>query len=293
MTTFDTVERSQQDACPAELYDFVGPSKTWRLTTYESDVTYLGNVYSAVASARSNISTVDFSTDQTDITVQIPASHELAQTYVAGVPMRDLLVTVTRIHLPFMVVSQFWQGYASSLQMAQRMASFRVPSGTNDALVTDIPAVAAQRLCNHTLYDSRCTILRGAGYTVTTTIASISTDGKTIGSVLPVPAGTNDTLAGVVTLVPWSFTGEILHVASGERRTVVVENSTTSFQLQAAFPLSLIHAGDVIQIFAGCTKTMGQCSSPKFNNGVNHGGHPYMPSSNIFYVGLQGALYSF
>lgn len=287
--SFDSLERSQQGAGPAELYDFVTPLTTFRLTTFQSDVVYLGNTYTATTGARSNISVPDLATDQADITISIPATHTLAKAYANGIPMRDLLVTLTRAHLPTMVVSQFWQGYASGIAFDDTLAIFRVPSGMNDALATDVPSVVAQKLCNHVLYDARCTINPGTGYTVTTTIAAISADGRTFTLASPTPAPTATVISGVATTVPWALHGQFTHSPTNERRTITDQTSTTVVTVQAQFPNGSLHVGDLVVVLAGCDHSMPTCASAKFNNGVNHGGHPYMLPSNIFYLGLLGS----
>jgi hypothetical protein len=290
--SFDSLERSTQQGTPAELFDFVAPAKTWRLTSHEGDVTYGGNTYSAVTGSRSTIAIPDMADNQSEVTIQLPALHDLPQTYIAGITMRELLVTITRVHLPTAIGMQFWQGYASDISFSKGQASLRIPSGTNDALAMDVPSVCAQRLCNHVLYDNQCTVAR-AGFQLVTTIASgssISADGKTITLAAGTPGPLSTSIDGVAVLVPWALHGELLHPASGERRTIIDQPSTTTVVLQAPFPSNVIGPLSPVTVFAGCSHDIFTCDQ-KFSNGVNHGGYPYLTLSNIFYTGLVTSRY--
>jgi uncharacterized phage protein (TIGR02218 family) len=269
---FDDVEQSTQDGAPAELYTFVTPTITHRLTSFENDVVFGGQTYTAVPLARSTINVVDVATDQTEAVIELPASHTLAQTYANGIPVRQVEVTIVRYHPVWAVSLQIWNGFASGLSFKDDTAAFRVPSGTADALETDVPSVIAQRLCNHILYDDMCQIAR-ASFQVNTTINSISTDGRTI-TVNSVGAFTVDKLVH----------GEMLHNTSTERRTITVQNGS-SLSIQCEYPRGVVSIGDAVTLFAGCDHTLDTCKA-KFNNVLNFGGHPQLPKSNIFYIGV-------
>jgi hypothetical protein len=214
--SFDSIERSVQDSVTAELYELVGPAQTYRITSFGTDVTFGGRVYTATTAARSSLSVVDLGSDQSDVTLQIPATHPIAQYYAVGVPPRELLVTLTKFHVTWGVSSQFWQGYASSISFAGDTATFRVPSGTNDALALDMPSVVVQRTCNHVFGDAQCTIAL-SGFTVATSITTISADARTIGIAGVVPSVPN-------TQSPWALHGYV-QSASGERRTIIDQPS--------------------------------------------------------------------
>lgn len=289
--TFDASERKQAAGPIAELYDCVTPLITYRLTSYESDVVFSGNgqTYTATSGVRSSITVPDLATTQSDVTLQLPASHALAKAYVNGIPMRDLQITITRYHTVDNVWAQFWQGFASGIAYSGTTAAFRIPSGMNDSFSADVPSVVAQRLCNHVLYDSFCTI-NPASFQISTTISTISADGKTfdIGAATPGPQTT--VISGITQIVPWALHGLFTHVPSGEKRTITGQASTTNVTVQTQFPNFSLHVGDAILVNAGCDHSVVTCAL-KFSNGVNHGGHPYMLPSNIFYTGLLGSRF--
>lgn len=286
--SFDDVETSAVSAKPVELIEFDCYPTSYLVTTNESDVTYSARVYSAVASSRDSIQIVDLLTDQVSLGIEMPASHPLVQQYVNGVPPQSLRVTVTRYYPAFGVALVFWPtSYVSSLSFSGRTATFRVPSQTNDSFSIDCPSVCATKLCNNVLYDAQCAVAK-ASFKVATTITSISTDGKTIVLAATVPHPT----LGYPNGSAWSLHGELLHVASGATRTIIGEATDhKTLTIFTQFPNGLVTVGDSVDVYAGCDHTIATCDV-KFSNGVNHGGHPYLPIGNIFYQGLTHVSYT-
>lgn len=273
---FDDDEKSVSASAPIELYTFVTPTLTYRLTTFHKDIVYAANTYLATPASRSSLSITDVTDDDDALTIEVPASHALAQHYSNGVPPREVLVTLVRYQQVSGVGIQLWDGHVSSVAFRDRMASFRVPSTIADALATDCPGVLAQRWCNHVLYDARCGIAE-ASFDLATTIAAISTDGRTI--------TLNAATPGATLNVPWARHGYILHNASGERRTIADATSTTVLLLHVEFPRQSLTVGDAVTIQAGCDHSVTMCRD-KFANVINFGGHPNLPESNPFYISL-------
>ena len=294
--TFDQVEQSTALAGPVELFTFTSPTATWRRTSAPSDVTFGGNVYTAVPGGRDAIAIVDVAGDQSALAIDLIASDAIAQNFVNGVPPDSLLVTLVRYHPTYGVSLQFWSGYASAVSFKDRFASFRVPSLTFDALSLDVPSVCATRHCNNVLGDGQCTIAFtgsafGTPFQITNkTIASISGDGKTIvlSGTLPDPVEVDD--AG--TTAPYSLFGTLIHTPTGAQRTIIGEASDgKTLTLMAQFQNGVASVGDAVTVRAGCARTIKHCLN-RFNNVINFGGIPNLPPSNIFYVGLLAARYN-
>ena len=293
--TYDSVERSISSAAPAELYEFVTPTQTFRLTSHETDVVFGGNTYTAVTGSRSNLVTADLKADPGELVVEIPAAHALAQTFANGVPPESVLATITRFHPPSGVSIQLWKGYVQGLSFKKSggegpMAAFPIPPKTADALAFDIPAWIASRICNNVLYDTNCTVSDAdAANFKNTTIASISSDGLIIG--VTSLAGSNIGIGGR------AKGGYLKHTPTLEQRTIIdqippgtVGSPGLSLTIQCAFPTGSIHVGDAISVYRGCDHTLNTCVTD-FSNGINFGGHPFLPPSNVFYVGLVLARY--
>lgn len=278
---FDDFELSVEDSEPIELYTFVAPSLTRRLTSYHRDVDFGGNTFLATPTSRSNLQIVDVHEDQFDATVEVPASDPMAQHYANGVAPREVSCLIQRYQPAAGVALQMWFGYVESLSFKGRMASWRVPSGVAEALELDCPSVVTSRLCQHILYDARCSKLR-TDFDVATTVSAISPDGKTITTVGSVPAA----ISGVA----WALHGELLHGPTSERRTITAQPALNQFTLQCEFGGGVggVSIGDAVTIFAGCDHSRTQCRV-KFANVINFGGHPDLPRTNPFYYGLKAA----
>lgn len=273
--SFNDFEQSIAASAPVELYTIVTPAATYRLTSFQSDIVFGGNVFIATPASRSGIHVVDMHNDSYDASLELPATHAVAMLYANGVPPRSVEVTIQRYQPSSGIAIQLWHGFVVQVTYRGRMATFRIPALTADALKMDCPSVLAQRMCNHVLYDGRCQILR-ADFDLAETITSISSDGKTI------EVGS---MPGVVGGVSWALHGEILHIPSGERRTIVGVPTATSVAIDLEFPSGSLAVGHSVTIFAGCDHTIDQCKT-KFNNVLNFGGMPSLPKTNVWYVGL-------
>ena len=170
---FDDDEQSVQDATPAELYTAVAPLGTWRWTSYQNDLEVGGDTYTAVAGSRSNLSLGGLGDDLGELVIELPASHELPQTYADGIPVREIAVTVARYHVATGTSLQLWAGYASSLVFRKRTAALHVPSLVEEVLSREVPSVLNRRLCNHVLYDARCSVAESGANIHTSTISAI------------------------------------------------------------------------------------------------------------------------
>jgi uncharacterized phage protein (TIGR02218 family) len=136
---------------------------------------------------------------------------------------------------------------------------------------SSVPGTFYQSQCNHCLYSSRCGISSEA-YKLRTTVLNISSNGASL--VLASSGGASQN---------WFKAGEIIRASDGERRMVVYQSGAS---IDLNYPFPNIKIGDTVDIYAGCDHTVGDCRD-KFNNIINFGGHPFIPSSNIFAVGFQ------
>lgn len=267
--TWQTDEQADEFSRPVELYVFQTPTTTYRLTSYYRDFVYGGNTYTSIPEARSNLITADASQSSSDdFSVEIPATHALAQAYAGFIPPREVVVTVLRYQPISNLAMAIGGGYVTALSFKGRMASFRVP-GASDAFATQINAVSASRICNHILYDSLCTLDRAA-FAVAATVIAITVDHKIV---------TVSTIGGHPD--QWFQHGEILHTTTQERRSISDQTGTV-VKVTYREPVS-VGIGDSITLYAGCDHTIGTCKT-KFSNVGNFGGLPRLPISNPFYI---------
>lgn len=261
--SFDSDERSISDSAPVELYEFVLPTQTIRLTSGAESLTYAANLYTAATLSRTSVP-VATQTSSTDVNVDLTLASPLTQAIITGVIPSKITVTIRRYQPVSATAIIIWSGYVGDVAVSGDNASLRIASLYAELLDTQVSTALLQRTCNHVLYDAQCTVARGAGQATTIT-------GTTNG-------GRNLTLSAVGAVTDQYFQhGEILHPITGERRTVLSQVGT-AVNILAAFPTGITNA---YTLFAGCNHSIGACRD-KFANVANFGGHPLLSFNNVF-----------
>lgn len=269
--TFPADEKSVTQSRPIELYEFTAPNNTYRYTSWYKDYSFGGDTYTAVPLSRTDVA----GTSQNDPpAVDITCDDEL-QIVVdfLRTQERSLTLKITRVQQVSGASLVWWEGEVSAITVQHGgRAKIRSESDFGNKLDSAIPGVSFQPLCNHRLYDARCTVLESAR-TTSTTIDSI-TDSVTI-VVNAVGANTHKN-------------GELIHTPSGERR-LIVDQSGTTLTIASPFPDSAsVSATDAVDVLEGCDHTVQTCRD-QFSNVENFGGHPYIPSINPVRAGLKAA----
>lgn len=265
-TTFDENERSASQSRPIDLYTIVTPTATYHVTSYARDINYLGQGYTALTMERSD---QDISQDATgrELTIRLPVSHGLVQSYASsGIPPRSVSVRVTRLQELSGEAQQDGFGFVQSLAMdGPHVAILRVPSLTDDAIKVKLPILSASRTCQHILFDRGCTpsSVDGPQRASFTAVASVVSQ---VGVTLTV-----NTLSGYPD--QWKQFGEVVHTATGERRTIL---SQVGSVLTINAPFVGLTVGDGVTVFAGCNHSVLDHCGSKFGNVRNFGGHPFV-----------------
>jgi len=262
VATFDDDERSTSGSRPIDLYTLATPTATYRLTSHIVDVTYGGFTFTALTMTRGNLQVGQDLTGR-ELVVYLPITHPIVQRFAAyGIPERQVIVTLQRLQEKSGEAMQAWQGFAQGISIDGNVALIRVPSVTDDAIKVKLPTVRAQHLCNHVLFDARCQVDRNA-YKVDTSVVSMTGRTLVISSIGGQPT-------------EWAApAGELLHVATGERRQILSQSGTT---LVLNVPFVGVAAGDAVTVFASCSHALSECKT-KFHNVVNFGGMPHMNSA--------------
>lgn len=267
MTDFDTDERSASGSRPIDLYQFALPSGTSYTTSYQTDVVYAGQTYTAVTMSRGNEQLAQDVTGR-ELVVYLPISHPIVQRYAgSGIPERQLLISHYRLQQTSGVAELQSQGFGTGLSIDGRLALIRVPAVTDDAMKIKLPVVAAQRICNHRLGDRQCAPNPGVDgpnlddVRQPTFIETISSSGTTI-EVTGTGGQPTD----------WATFGDLLHNASGERRFIKSQIGNT---ITIDVPFVGAAHGDALFLYPGCDHRISTCRD-KFFNVPNFGGHAYM-----------------
>ena len=262
-------ENSAHDGEPRELYEFIGPNTTYRYTSGTIAVTYLTNTYALVEGLRRSSVGSGSTDDPVALEVSIACSAQVVEDYGFTTPPRSLRLKVYRQQVNSAEFQTIWDGVVVAISAKGRMARIRSASQMGDRLSNTVPSVSIQRTCNHFLYDSHCTI-NAATYDLAVTVSVIDGAELTVNTI----GGASDS---------WYRAGKIVRDSDGESRTIVAQVGTL-LTLHSAF--GVLAVGNAMTLYAGCDHTVQTCNE-KFNNTVNFGGHPMIPQSNPFLVGLR------
>lgn len=261
--SFDDDERSTSQNRPVDLYTITTPTITYRVTSHPVSVLFGGNTYTALTMSRGNLQVSQDLTGR-EIVLYLPIDHPLVQRFAAtGIPEHDVTVTLLRLQSVSGQAFQQWSGFVQGLAIDGHTALFRVPSLTDDAMKVRLPVVAAQRLCNHVLYDSGCTLDR-AGFAIQPPTVFITGQ-----------SGSTVTVSSVAGSVDHRFQyGEAVH--STQQRRMILEQIGTV--LTVNMPFVGVNNGDGLVLYSGCDHRILTCRD-KFGNVVNFGGHADMLTS--------------
>jgi hypothetical protein len=263
-------EISVHDGKPIELYKFVGTYANFFYTSGPKLVDFLGDDYIPLAIKRSEVKSGTQEDDGLDLSIELPASSDLAQTYGFSETPPELTLTVYRYHrgAPGDYVV-YWIGPVTNINTTAGVSQIRSPSALSYSLSGNLPNVYYQSPCNHTLFDPRCGVLEEDWAELTTANAI---DGREI-TVLSVGALDGLLIGGEISL------------ASGERRMIVGQAGTV---LTVNFPFFGLTPPAAVSLVPGCDYAyLGDCSATKFNNQPRFGGMPFIPDENIFESGME------
>lgn len=265
--TYTTLETSRDDGAPLELYLFSRGVERWTWTSGDVPVVWQGATYIPAVISRDE-------PDQDQqragpLTLTVPRDNEVAGLFRVFVPASTLGLTVYRAHRDDLAdIIPWWQGRVRAVEW--RGSEALIHAEPLDAMLERQALRRAYGLnCQHMLYDLRCKISAEA-FRVAGAVANVTGTSITAAVFAGQPDG-------------WWVSGYV-RVAQQDYRMVVAHTGDTVEVLSAFEDLA---PGDAIEAFAGCARTLAVCRS-KFDNAVNYGGFPWIPTENPFEVGLAG-----
>ena len=246
-------------AISIELYTFTSGGVVYRYTSHSQNVEHESEVYAraTISSSIRNSARVSDSEMEVAIARDVPI---VTERILSGV---QLPIDVVLVRLDGEESRTAWRGRVSGSTVRGAEVRVSVPSWASTALNEPIPRVKYQRLCNHRLYDDRCQVDPDE-FKIETTIASISGDSLDVTSVDSEPDH-------------WLRHGVLHHLASGEKRRIISQVSTT---LHLAMPIPGASTSDAVELFAGCDLSIATCFS-KFDNRNNFGGTPFIAAEDL------------
>lgn len=262
--TYIVTDKSTQDAYPALLFDFAQGAEVWRFCNLTTDVSYLTNTY--VASSV-DIGSLDQSAsiDKSTLQIKLPRDNSLAIAILNDVGDEPISVTVFRGHVDDGNYVTYWKGRVSSQSTARDEVSLEC-----EPIFTSMkrPGLRAryQKTCRHALYQRGCTLTDSDFADVASTTA---VSGRTV------------TLASNPNADPNYYQGGMIEYNSVKR--YVINHSGTTITLMRSFDDLEIevttNGATAVTLYPGCDHTKATCRD-KFNNLVNYGGFPFIPTKN-------------
>lgn len=266
-------EKSVHGSKPIELYEFLSVFKNYYYTSHSEEVVFQDRTYKPISIERSSVKVNASNGDPQELKISLPSKTDIIMDYGVQITPPVIEITVYRLQLGLTPYNSnyeiYWKGVIANVQVAGNIAALISPSVLGNALASSVPSVFYQSPCNHVLFDERCKMSRAA-YMNAATITAINDNVITLSTTGGRPAG-------------FFVAGEIFNTISNERRMIIAQSGN---DISINFPFGTGKVGDTVEITAGCNHAFnGDCKN-RFNNQINFGGFPYIPSDNPFTEGL-------
>jgi uncharacterized phage protein (TIGR02218 family) len=269
--TYSSVETSEADGNPVELYCFARGTSIWRYTSASHDFDTSGmidepfdGVYSARYIRRGAVAQSS-EPSRNSLSLEVARDLELLAVFrdlsIPGV----MAVTVFRLQRldDEAQITTLWSGRVLGVAWTADGARLECEPSSASLARNALRQLYARR-CTHVLYDNLC---RALPVPIVTALTAVS------GRQIAVTPGT---------LPAGELAGGWVESLSGDKMAMIVANDAEMATLM--MPESFA-PGDAVRFYRGCDKTMETCQS-RFNNLDNYGGFPFIPQKNPFNAGI-------
>jgi uncharacterized phage protein (TIGR02218 family) len=271
--TYSTKDLSTQDGEPELRFLFTQGATAYRYTNRpyivsDSNETWLPSSIENTEVNQSN----ELAKDPVKIT--LPRDNALALTFLGGSPDEITTLTIFRLHEGTDPVA-YWKGRVSGSSISEDAVTLNCENIFTSMRRSGLRA-RYQKNCRHALYSPQCgvdlatyadaaTAVAASGYTVTIELDSgVREDGY--------------------------YNGGILDDGTGKRYiTRHVGTTLTLMQPPRYLITEMDSAGISVTLYPGCNHAISHCQD-KFDNLLNYGGFPYIPSKNPFANEITGSV---
>lgn len=258
----DTYEISASDSAPVEIYDYGYSGHSYRYTSSDEIEVVDSLSYTPIPITRSELKPAIVK-EKASLTVTLPIACELAEVFRVSPPSEVVTLTIRRYNRASGVKRVIWMGRVINAKFTNLELEL-----SHESIMTSVQRTILTRTyqkgCPYTLFRSGCNLDE--------TAFKVSTNAHAI-------AGNTVTILGTFTDNHFAG-GEFRYMSSitgiMERR-FVISNVGGAITLDR-FPYGLL-AGMPIDVLPGCAHNIADCKN-KFNNLVNYGGQPYIPTKN-------------
>jgi uncharacterized phage protein (TIGR02218 family) len=258
--TYDLRETSMQAGEPIELYEFVWGANLLRFTSAKTTQLYNGYLWQPALIQRGSI---DFTTEKgrNNLKLAVVRDFAIADLFRVMPPNDVIVVTVHRVHAGDSDGAVIWSGRVLNCEWTGSTASLNCEPISSSLQRVGLRRMY-QRQCPHVLYGTACGVNKSL-FDVVSTLSAV--------------AGVTLTSTAFGSLAAGYLAGGFIEF--GTERRFITEH--TGDMITVNLPLYALEVGDTITAYAGCDHSLGTCHS-KFNNTLNYGGMPYIPTKNPF-----------
>lgn len=260
--TYSPYELSTALGSPAELYRFtyLNVQHTW--SSGDVEFTYNSDVYKPYPIQRS-AAVMTQVTEKATLDLTVPIDNPISALFNAGPPESTIGITVFRRHRI--------DDDEQYITIFKGRVGAREIRGHEAVLSCEPVSVSAKRIglrlvydviCPHSLYDSRCKVLR-TSFQVDAVILSLD--------------GTTAIVQGAAEFPDGWFSYGVVEVGSVSRMI----NKHEGAGLTLMHPLPQETIGQACVLLPGCDKLRSTCDQ-KFSNIPNYGGFSWLPEKNPF-----------
>lgn len=262
---------------PIDLFRFVLDEDVWTLTSGDTSIVYNSETYVPAEGLKRSDPEIRNEISRANLEVELDVLHALSQTLLTGFLERVLTLTVYTQDQELASTSITWKGRLSSQKPLKKTLKLSFES-----VFTSLrrPGLRAryQKTCRHVLYQNGCN-LSASDFAIQADVTAI--------------AGTSVTATQAGLQADGYFTGGMIQY--GQYYGYIINHVGTALTLQR--PLRYLednfnlagygqnygnlYGGDAVYLYPGCNRTRQICLS-KFNNLLNFGGFPWIPSRNPF-----------
>lgn len=261
---------------PIELYKFVRGNQEWTYTSGDTSINYNSDTYVPVPIGRGGIESKN-ELSKANLDIKIDIYDDLARLLLREI--NDEILSLTLFIQVGMSTNTAWKGRLSSIK----------PSATQLTMVFESvftslrrPGLRAryQKTCRHMLYGRGCT-LNAEDFAVDGFATDVTANGLQI--TVPEAAGEDDGyyIGGMIRAPDETLRMIIGH--SGSVLTLIRPlDSLTAAIVGTGYGMGYGegYGGTVaVKIYPGCDRLRSTCKN-KFNNLLNYGGFPWIPSKN-------------